>query len=672
MHIERLLTTRPNYQGDSFRIFPLEGDESRIIEAPHDWDYAAAQTFAPALATDVPALTQAIEENTTPSWLWQQKAENETARAEEYSVWHVVHRLAGSATYQGLKNGLLNGEVEARSFYDELSCLFLHRLAAIAPATAATTGMGWAYGIASQPEPNASSAAVAVPTLEASNELLDGLATASTAAKFHTILKRASLRRQYRITFTDTARDWSDGVKPVAPLQIMLNLQAFYQVEPRAIDIAALQHAVRLLTLFAALQNTSRNLELGFANLSSLLLMLGLPYDSAAGRTTAASLSAIIAATAHHAAADIAAVQGTHSDFLANRQTILRVMRNRQRAAWGETNDYDHLTTLPHAITIDSGADLTLIAAAREAWDKAVQAAQSHGQSIFCHVTPFESAELGTILNAADQGMNPLAALTITEQKAAESFTRSILPAALHALNHVIADDETACSLQQNLLGRGTLRDAPAINHDSLVKLGFTAEILARIESYLPESTSLGFAITPAILGTEFCHNTLKLSSRAINDPAFSLLRHLGFTALQIATADRYVYGDNHLAAANLTPSLAALFAVGDQITPAARLTMQAALQPFTKPAAVQTPIASPNKPAQLEQLVIDAWRAGVESLILERADAPVAKAYLPQRLQPAIQPAALPPRAGKLRASNRTLSLSRKSGTKASSTKRV
>jgi ribonucleoside-diphosphate reductase alpha chain len=69
-----------------------------------------------------------------------------------------------------------------------------------------------------------------------------------------------------------------------------------------------------------------RPLGLGFANLGSLLMALGLPYDSDAGRSLAGALTAIMHLHAYTQSARIAEKVGAFAGYAANREPFLQVV----------------------------------------------------------------------------------------------------------------------------------------------------------------------------------------------------------------------------------------------------------------------------------------------------------------------------------------------------------
>ena len=126
-----------------------------------------------------------------------------------------------------------------------------------------------------------------------------------------------------------------------------LNLMTFRR-EDRSFDIAAFTHAVRLWTVvleisvmmaqfpsrrIAELSYRFRTLGLGYANLGGLLMSLGLSYDPPNGRALCGAITALMTGTAYKTSAEMASELGPFPGFAANRDSMLRVIRNHRRAA---------------------------------------------------------------------------------------------------------------------------------------------------------------------------------------------------------------------------------------------------------------------------------------------------------------------------------------------------
>ncbi len=130
------------------------------FEAPESWSYDACEWLVRNLLrkTSVPVKLQPVKEEGVPSWLWRSQADMEAMvrldEAErfshEVSTKQIFHRMAGSWTYWGWKEGYFDTESDAKAFYDE--CCYLLASQKMAPAAPQwiNDGLHWAYGIDSR------------------------------------------------------------------------------------------------------------------------------------------------------------------------------------------------------------------------------------------------------------------------------------------------------------------------------------------------------------------------------------------------------------------------------------------------------------------------------------------------------------------------------------------
>jgi ribonucleoside-diphosphate reductase alpha chain len=77
-----------------------------------------------------------------------------------------------------------------------------------------------------------------------------------------------------------------------------------------------------------------RELGLGYANLGALLMSLGLPYDSDAGRSYAAAVTALMSGEGYLQSARAAAATGAFAGFETNRPPMLRVLNKHRSQAY--------------------------------------------------------------------------------------------------------------------------------------------------------------------------------------------------------------------------------------------------------------------------------------------------------------------------------------------------
>ena len=132
-----------------------------------------------------------------------------------------------------------------------------------------------------------------------------------------------------------------------------LNLVRFYDDQTKVFDIEAYEHAIRLWTIVLEVSVAMahfpsediaqgsfdyRTLGLGYANLGSLLMRQGIAYDSDEGRSIAGALTAILTGHSYATSAEMSAAVGPFAKFDENRESMLRVIRNHRRAAYGATD----------------------------------------------------------------------------------------------------------------------------------------------------------------------------------------------------------------------------------------------------------------------------------------------------------------------------------------------
>ena len=158
-----------------------------------------------------------------------------------------------------------------------------------------------------------------------------------------------------------------------------LNLRKF-QLENGELEIEAFRRAVQttITAMEIVVDNSSyptekiaansyafRPLGLGYANLGALLMSRSLPYDSEGGRAYAAAITALMCGEAYRTSARIAAdATGPFLGYAENEAPFLRVMKKHRAAV--EKIDHGFVPT-------------ALGAAAREAWDGAVQLGEKYG-----------------------------------------------------------------------------------------------------------------------------------------------------------------------------------------------------------------------------------------------------------------------------------------------------
>src|SRR3989339_884477 len=94
-----------------------------------------------------------------------------------------------------------------------------------------------------------------------------------------------------------------------------------------------------------------RTLGLGFANLGSLLMLQGIPYDSNEAFAICGAITSIMHMSSYATSAEMAKELGTFTHYNLNKNHMLKVIRNHRRAAYNVPNDeYEGLTIYPMGI----------------------------------------------------------------------------------------------------------------------------------------------------------------------------------------------------------------------------------------------------------------------------------------------------------------------------------
>jgi hypothetical protein len=623
LQVERLFT-RPDYDAYQlihFREAEMDSEgETPALTRPDNWSLEAASVLADNAAASVPDQTRAIEENTVPSWLWRHKAIGKSMRSENGAA-DIFTRIVGSAAYLGWKQDLFADETAARAFYDEARYALAQRFIAIEPSALAALGLDWAYGAKPAAKKSAKANPKKTAALDIPNPFIDSIVSGQLSSgnktlrgKWQKALNAKTTKQPVTLRFTDIAQDW--GAALAAPVPAVIDLLAFRHNDG-SVNIEALRHATRLLVLLLDLHGIGGDqLAIGFSNLAPLLMALGLAYDSNAGRSMAASLTAFITAEAFALSSELAALRGASLAFAVHREITLRALRNHRRAAYGDRNDYEKISVLPVALGVQQCPDLALLAAAQRRWDEVLEMVSLNGLRHTQVTSLAASPALTLYMESATQGIQALRSLIVTQTTDGEALSREIAPYAAEALGRLNYSRAAANAITQYIAGHHTLGKAPVINHATLRARGFDDAALNRVENYLPQVNDIRLAFTPWILGEDFCKSKLKLKLTK-ND--FDLLTPLGFNAGDIAVANAYVYGsDSARGCKDIQPSHAALFAKAGEVSAEAQIRMAASVQSFMSgDIALDLSLASDLTPDRSEKLLLSAWRQGLRSVTL-------------------------------------------------------
>ncbi|KAB7616329.1 vitamin B12-dependent ribonucleotide reductase [Amylibacter sp. SFDW26] len=372
-----------------------------------------------------------------------------------------------------------------------------------------------------------------------------------------------------------------------------------------------------------------RTLGLGYANIGGLLMNMGYSYDSAEGRALCGALTAIMTGTSYATSAKMAKELGPFPGYQKNANHMLRVMRNHRNAAYAETEGYEGLEVKPVPLDHASCPDQDLIKLSTAAWDEAVKLGEAHGYRNAQVSVIAPTGTIGLVMDCDTTGIEPDFALVKFKKLAGGGYFKIInqsVPAALIMLGYSPSQGEEIISYA---VGHGTMGNAPDINHTTLTGHGFGKDELDKIEAALPTAFDIRFVFNQWTLGEDFCKGTLGIPEAQLNDPAFDLLSHLGFSKKQVEAANNHVCGTMSLEGA---PHLKEEhYGVFDCANPCGRIgtrylsveshiTMMAAAQSFISGAISKT-INMPNDATieDCQEAYELSWSLGVKANALYR-----------------------------------------------------
>jgi ribonucleoside-diphosphate reductase alpha chain len=246
-----------------------------------------------------------------------------------------------------------------------------------------------------------------------------------------------------------------------------LNLMKF-RTATGELDIEAFRHAVHIMVLAQEVivdaasyptptiernSHDYRPLGLGYANLGSVLMARGIPYDSEQGRHTAGAITALMTGQAYATSAAIAACVGPFPGFPPNREPMLKIIAKHR-----------------HAVDrIDPGlVSERLLAAARQAWERAEELGRAHG---FRNAQTTVLAPTGTIAFMMDcdtTGVEPDIALIKYKKLVGGGMLKMVNHTVPEALEYLGYSTEERQAILDHLEAQDTIEGAPGLKPEHL------------------------------------------------------------------------------------------------------------------------------------------------------------------------------------------------------------
>ena len=421
-----------------------------------------------------------------------------------------------------------------------------------------------------------------------------------------------------------------------------VNLRALYDDRTHAFDVQGFEYICRLWTVVleisvlmaqfpskevARLSYEYRTLGLGYANLGSVLMIGGIPYDSEEARGMAGAITAIMTGVAYKTSAEMAAILGPFPRFAENRDDMLKVMRNHRAAAYDAEGAYEGLRIRPQGIKARYCPDY-LLAAACKAWDEAVNMGERYGYRNAQTTVIAPTGTIGLVMDCDTTGVEPDFALVKFKKLSGGGYFKIInqsVPPALRSLGYSERETE---AIVKYAVGSGTFSGAPHINHSSLSEKGFIAAEIKKLDAAVSSAFEVGFVFNVYTLGEE-CLQRMGFRPEEYFNFEWSLLEALGFTEEQTEAANDYVCGTMTIEGApHLRREHYSVFDCANKcgkrgeryIHAHGHIRMMAAVQPFISGAISKT-INLPNEAtvAEIADCYLMSWKLGLKANALYR-----------------------------------------------------
>ena len=420
-----------------------------------------------------------------------------------------------------------------------------------------------------------------------------------------------------------------------------VNLRRFYNEDTNTFDVEGFEYSCRLWTAVlevsvlmaqfpskevAQLSYDYRTLGLGYANLGSMLMVMGIAYDSEEARGIAGAITAIMTGVAYRTSAEMAAVLGAFPRYEDNKENMLRVMRNHRLAAY-DADEYEGLEVKPQGLKAKYCPDY-LLKAATKAWDEAVQLGEKFGYRNAQATVIAPTGTIGLVMDCDTTGVEPDFALVKFKKLSGGGYFKIINQSVPTALKNLRYTDKQIDTIVKYAVGSATFAGAPFINHQTLSEKGFIADEIKKLDAAVGSAFEIGFVFNVYALGEE-CLQRLGFKPAQYYNFEWSLLEALGFSDAEIEAANDYVCGTMTIEGApHLKDEHLSVFDCANKcgrkgqryIHAHGHIRMMAAAQPFISGAISKT-INLPNE-ATVEEIAdayLLSWQLALKACALYR-----------------------------------------------------
>ena len=278
-----------------------------------------------------------------------------------------------------------------------------------------------------------------------------------------------------------------------------LNLMKFRRADG-TLDVESFEHAVDVMLLAQEIvvgpssypteeigvnARAFRQLGLGYANLGAYLMSNGMPYDSDAGRDTAAAITALMTGRAYRRSAEVGG--GARA---------VRALRGEPRGA--QQRDAHAPRRLLRDPRRRPARTSELLAAARRSWDEAVELGERHGYRNAQATVLAPTGTISFLMDCDTTGVEPDFSLVKFKELVGGgqmTIVNRTVPLALQTLGY---SEQQVEQIEAHLAEHGTIVGAPGLTEEHLPV--FDVAVGERAISHMGHLKMMG-AVQPFISG---------------------------------------------------------------------------------------------------------------------------------------------------------------------------
>ena len=247
-----------------------------------------------------------------------------------------------------------------------------------------------------------------------------------------------------------------------------------------------------------------RELGLGYANLGALLMSLGLPYDSEAGRQYAAAVTSLMCGEAYAQSARIAEQMGSFAGYAADRDGTLAVVGKHRGCAHKVDPTY---------------VPLDLLSAARTVWDDAYTLGKQHGMRNSQVTVLAPTGTIAFMVDCDTTGVEPDIALVKYKKLVGGGMLKIVNNTVPRALKRLGYDSRDVQAIVEYIDEHDTIEGAPGLSdeHQPVFDCAFKPAQGSRAIHHLGHLRMMG-AVQPFISGA---------ISKTINMPSLATVEDI-------------------------------------------------------------------------------------------------------------------------------------------------